>query len=1116
MSNPGLQEHLKNTDFLSGGAELGALMRSMDWSATRLGPVEHWPQSLRTSVSLCLNSRFAIIIWWGPELIMLYNDAYRHMTLASKHPAALGNPGKDCWHEIWDVIGPMLERVLHTGEATWSDDLCLLLERHGYAEETYHTFSYSPIRDESGGVGGVFTPVTETTERVIGERRLRTLRDLAARAIDAQSEPQAWSIAADVLAENSPDIPFAALYRLGGDGEAKMAGCAGLPLGHALLPEAISLNARGSGIAEEVRRVAATGAPVEFRDLDANELVLLPLSQTGQTGPLGVLVAAVSPRKRLDESYRTFLNLVASQIAKGVADAQAYEQERKRAEALAELDRAKTLFFSNVSHEFRTPLTLMLSPLEDLLARSPRELMASREDVELIHRNGVGLLKLVNTLLDFSRIEAGRIDAVYQPTDLATWTAELASVFRSAVEKAGLELVVDCPPLSEPVYVDREMWEKIVLNLLSNALKFTYQGSITVSLKPASEGAVQLTISDTGTGIPEEELPHIFERFHRVRGARGRTHEGTGIGLALVYELARLHGGSVGVASLVDAGTTFTVTIPTGSAHLPPDKIGTARTLGSTALGADAYIEEAMRWLPEPSKTEVSTRTTAFPSDVFVFRAAGNGDNGDARERILIADDNTDMREYLRRLLAEHYEVQVVDNGQRAVEVCLADPPHLVLSDVMMPRLDGFGLLRELRSDPRTATVPVILLSARAGEESRIEGLQAGADDYLIKPFSARELVARIGAHVELARLRKQAAEALRESEERFRTMANASPVLIWQSDAQSDCTYLSKGWLDLTGKTLEQELGRGWLESIHPDDRAQCMGAYLKAFDARTSFTMEYRIRRANGQYRWLLSNGVPRFTESGEFLGYIGSSVDISERKNMEDALRMANRDLEQFAYAVSHDLQEPLRNLTNFTQLLSTMYRQHVDGDADEVFGYIIDGAARMNSLLKDLLAYTHITGEKDDARVLTDCDGVMKGVLKNLSSAVEESQAQITYDPLPAVVASPVHLLQLFQNLVGNAIKYRGEAAPVIQISAVADGGKWVFSVKDNGIGIEPQHTTRIFGLFKRLHGRDRYSGTGLGLAICQKIVERYGGRIWVESEVGMGSTFLFTWPRADRP
>ena len=1088
-------------------------MRSMDWSKTRLGPVENWPQSLRTSVSLCLNSRFAIIIWWGPELIMLYNDAYRHMTLASKHPAALGNPGKDCWHEIWDVIGPMLERVLHTGEATWSDDLCLLLERHGYAEETYHTFSYSPIRDESGGVGGVFTPVTETTERVIGERRLRTLRDLAARAIDAQNEPQAWSIAAEVLAENPADIPFAALYRLGGDGEARLACSAGF---ENPFPEAISLSAGGGGIAEEVRRVAATGAPVEVRDADASEMVLLPLSQTGQTGPLGVLVAAASSRKRLDESYRTFLNLVASQIAKGVADAQAYEQERRRAEALAELDRAKTLFFSNVSHEFRTPLTLMLSPLEDLLARSPKELMASREDVELIHRNGIRLLKLVNTLLDFSRIEAGRIDAVYQPTDLATWTAELASVFRSAVEKAGLELVVDCPPLAEPVFVDREMWEKIVLNLISNALKFTYHGSITVALKAVPEEGVQLSVSDTGTGIPEEELPRVFERFHRVRGARGRTHEGTGIGLALVYELARLHGGSVGVASQVDVGTTFTVMVPAGSSHLPPDKIGTARTLASTALGADAYIEEAMRWLPEPSKTEQGTRTTAFPSDVFVFRAAGDGHNRDARERILIADDNADMREYLRRLLAEHYEVEVVDNGRQAVEVCLGDPPQLVLSDVMMPHLDGFGLLRELRSDTRTATVPVILLSARAGEESRIEGLQAGADDYLIKPFSARELVARIGAHVELSRLRKQAAEALRESEERFRAMANASPVLIWQTDAQSDCTYLSKGWLDLTGKTLAQELGRGWLESVHPDDRAQSMDTYLKAFDARRPFTMEFRLRRADGQYRWLLNNGVPRFTDSGEFLGYIGSSVDISERKNMEDALRMANRDLEQFAYAVSHDLQEPLRNLTNFTQLLSTMYHQHVDADADEVFGYIVDGAARMNSLLKDLLAYTHITGERDDTTVRTDCGRVMKEVLKNLSSAIEESQAQITYDPLPAVVASPVHLLQLFQNLVGNAIKYRGEAVPVIHVSAVAEGGKWVFSVKDNGIGIEPQHTTRIFGLFKRLHGRDRYSGTGLGLAICQKIVERYGGRIWVESEVGKGSTFLFTWPRADRP
>src|SRR5262249_19463985 len=206
--------------WLSGGGEMGAFMRAKNWSRTPLGPLHEWPQRLRTSAGICGSSRFDLIVWWGPELIMLYNDSYRR-TLGAKHPHALGTPGREVYSEIWDVIGPMLDRVLSTGEATWSEDLLLLLERNGYPEETYHTFSYTPIRDENGKVVGVITPVAETTEKVISERRLLTLRDLAAKSVDAKSEPEAWEFAARALSGNPYDIPFAVLYRV--DEESKIA-----------------------------------------------------------------------------------------------------------------------------------------------------------------------------------------------------------------------------------------------------------------------------------------------------------------------------------------------------------------------------------------------------------------------------------------------------------------------------------------------------------------------------------------------------------------------------------------------------------------------------------------------------------------------------------------------------------------------------------------------------------------------------------------------------------------------------------------------------------------------------------------------------------------------------
>jgi signal transduction histidine kinase len=793
------EEPLATLDCLSGGGEMGALMRSFDWSSSPLGPVQGWPQSLRTAVSILINSRYPMFLFWGPALAKLYNDGYRPI-LGAKHPWALGRPGPEVWPEIWDTIGPMVDRVIRDGEATWSDDLMLFMHRNGYPEECYFTFSYSPIRDESGGVGGMFCACTETTIKVLGERRLRTLGDLAADTAEARTVPEACRLAARVLEDNAADLPFALVYLFEEDGRrARLAATAGVGEGEPVSPAVLELGGPVEpwplgriveGAAERVDGLASRFASVPVRPWPEppDSALVLPITDRGLEQPIGALVVGISPRRALDADYRNFLDLVAGQIATAVANARAYESERRRAEALAELDRAKTTFFSNVSHELRTPLTLMLGPLEDALGGS-RLGAEDRERVEVAHRNGLRLLKLVNALLDFSRIEAGRIQAVYQETDLAAVTADLASVFRSAVERAGLRLIVDCPPLPEPVWVDRDMWEKIVLNLVSNALKFTLEGEIEVALRPADQ-AVELSVRDTGVGIPAGEIPRVFERFHRVRSTRGRTHEGTGIGLALVTELIRLHGGSVRLESAPGRGSTFTVSVPLGRGHLPAERIGAPRPAASSAPGAALFEEEALRWLPDEDR---------LPGEAPEAEAG----TGASRARILLADDNADMRDYVRRLLSRRYEVEAVADGEAALAAARERRPDLLLSDVMMPGLDGFELLRELRADPDTASIPVILLSARAGEESRIEGLEAGADDYLIKPFSARELLARVGAHLEMARSRrdneerliraKQAAEEANRAKDKFLAALShelrtpLTPVLAMAATLQTD-----------------------------------------------------------------------------------------------------------------------------------------------------------------------------------------------------------------------------------------------------------------------------------------------------------------------------------------
>ena len=496
-----------------------------------------------------------------------------------------------------------------------------------------------------------------------------------------------------------------------------------------------------------------------------------------------MIVAALNPYRPLDVSYAGFINLVAGQIAASIASARAYSAEKKRAEALAEIDRAKTAFFSNVSHEFRTPLTLMLGPLQDLLARSQTHLSpTAKEQLDLVSRNGARLLRLVNTLLDFSRLEAGRVQAVYLATDLARFTSELASVFRSATDKAGLRLIVDCSDLGEPVYVDRDMWEKVVLNLISNAFKFTFEGEISVSVHRVGNMA-ELRVRDTGVGIPAEAIPKLFERFNRVPNVPSRTHEGSGIGLALVHELVKLHGGSVRTESIVGQGSTFVVSIPFGQSHLASGQMGGSRSLSSTAVGAKPFVEEALRWLPD---------SAAGGDEIFSVHdellpvPCPPASRGAVRPRVLVADDNSDMRQYLSRLLSEQYEVETVADGQAALQAAHKNHPDLIVSDVMMPILDGFELLKALRGDEQTRTIPVILLSARAGEESRVEGIQAGADDYLIKPFSARELLARVSGRLEIARLQRDRESQLRISQaeleqrvqERTQELLNASQEL--------------------------------------------------------------------------------------------------------------------------------------------------------------------------------------------------------------------------------------------------------------------------------------------------------------------------------------------------
>jgi len=758
----------------SGTGELARLLRERDWTATGLGPVEEWPDQLRAAVRTVLPSAMPMMLFWGPGLIQIYNEAYVPL-LGSKHPAALGQSPALTWPEVWHASGPesTLEIVLAGGEVLSREAQLYLLQRHGYVEETYWTSSCSPIRDEDGTIGGALLTAADVTRQVVGERRSRLIRELGGlSAAAAADRAGACRQALTVMHDYRATVPFAVIYlpdpdELDPDDRApedpaatttaaathRAATTTGVsPVGAFGISGDLT-KVGGPDVSESIlRALRAEGRPELVTGLSAkvpvgtlepsplgaavpHSMMVLPLRFGGQSEPMGALCLGVNPYRMFDEEYRGFFTLLGHQVATLLADAQAYEAQRARADALTELDREKTRFYQNVSHEFRTPLTLLLGPLEAATkapaVRADSELL---NGLEMAHRSALRLTRLVDGLLDFARADAGSLNPRLEPTDVAELTRDLTGMFKSAFQEAGLDLRVDIPNRASTARLDREMWAQIVLNLLSNALKYTPQGTVSIQLRQ-TEKEIELRVADTGVGIPAAEQQAIFDRFHRINSEELKPQvPGAGIGLALVAQLVRAHTGEISVDSKPRRGSTFTVSIPhqaAGDAELRPLAV---------SAGTSDPLVAAGRGVWSPGHHETVSEQSSGPT-----------------RNLLLVEDDPDLRLYLTRLLsADGWRVDSASDLAGALSTQTV--PDVVLSDVMLPGPDGLELVRLLRrGEDGLSRVPIILLTARAAAESAAEGLRAGADDYVRKPFNPTELLARLRVHYELSQLREYA-----------------------------------------------------------------------------------------------------------------------------------------------------------------------------------------------------------------------------------------------------------------------------------------------------------------------------------------------------------------------
>ncbi len=740
----------KPEDCLVGGGEMGALMRSLDWSATLVGPVSSWPQSLRTAVSILLASRFPMLIHWGPELVQFYNDGFRPILGDLKHPGALGQPAYPWWTEIWDVLTPMFERVL-AGEGTWYENQLILPNRNGYIEETYFTFSHSPIRDESGGVGGIFQAVTETTERVLDERRLRTLRDLAANAAEAKVAEDACLIAAETLSQNAADIPFALLYLLDEDRKhAYLAGTAGLTPDTPASPLVVGLSEEEPVVSEakgrwSLARVASTGESEQVDNLveqfgslpggpwseSPNQALVLPVAQPGVTLPAGILVVGISPRRALNDSYRSFFTLVTGQIATAIANTRALEQERKRAEALAELDRAKSQFLANMSHELRTPLNGILGYAQ-ILKKVKTLTDQQKNGIGIIHQCGEHLLNLINDVLDISKIEARKMELLPKNFHFPEFLEGVAEICRIRAEQKGIELIYETlTPLPLAVRADEKRLRQVLINLLGNAVKFTQKGTITFRIGYQEE-KFRFQVEDTGIGIVPEQLEEIFLPFQQVGELRRET-EGTGLGLTISRQLVQLMGGELKVKSILGKGSIFWFDLD----------------------------------LPEVSFEDA----VANPWECNII-----GFKGD-KQKVLVVDDKWANRSVLVNLLEPlGFEVVEATDGLDCLTKASQFQPDIIFMDLVMPIMDGFEATRQIRMLPDLKGVVVIAISASVFDFDHQQSRKVGCDGFLPKPVREAELLEKLQLHLGLEWVYEEAKEVLFPQESGLRTQDSLVP----------------------------------------------------------------------------------------------------------------------------------------------------------------------------------------------------------------------------------------------------------------------------------------------------------------------------------------------------
>ena len=841
---------------------------------------------------------------------------------------------------------------------------------NGIVLEHYHTWRYVPITAKDGEVVGIFNQSLETTDTVLAERRLSTVRELSEQLLLARTTREYFDAIVDCFEQNLKDAPFALCYSVTEKDRADswinvdlhLEASSGVPENHPSAPQSMSLSvgvkprssfgpnaermssptlsaisalSSGSGRrvhtsydnAWPIRKALATRQCVimdDCRDLIRDypvrvwdelpiSAIVVPIcSESSMDTPEAVLILGINIRRPIDAEYDSWLQVIRAHLTSAHASVKAAQAEAQRIEDAAKMDRAKTAWFKGAAHDLRGPLTLIGGPIGELL-EDPRLTPGQYQSLSTAKRNVDRLTRVINALLDFSRVEAGNMEAKFVPLDLGAFVVELTDLFRGAVERLGVDFVVDVQPHDKLVFVDPTLFEMALSNLIGNSLKYTDQGRITIRVR-FDEKNVLVTVADTGVGIPSAEISMATQWFHRSSTILHTGSQGTGLGLALAQELVRLHDGDLSITSETEGdahGSSYTIRIPLLVRKTTIEPLEKMPVIGRYG---QATVNEALRWgsadLEEMSSEGNSSGNNR---DAFVFEKT---------DVVLVVDDNRDMREYLHRMFSPFCKVKLALNGIEALTSIAKTMPNLIITDVNMPKMGGLELIQKLRESDSTKYIPVMVLSAMTDDTTRVDALMMGAEDFMPKPFKPKELLARAGLHMQVGKKRVKLEQAFAEREMEMNVVGTYCPSGIIRTDDAGHITFVNAAWRRAAGMDDDHD-PNDWGKYCSEETTNQVWGEW-KTF-------MESGAKDCRISWRW--ANGT---SVSGIFIrldmvmpslrGFLGCLADVTheeerviEAENRRREAEDSKHQQELLIDLTSHEIRTPVSAILQCSSLV-----------------------------------------------------------------------------------------------------------------------------------------------------------------------------------------------------